>query len=134
MNRRHLVFALVATLVAAFFAAAASLAAWPLASYFLEHPEHFSRRMSQASSLGDSEPLRALAHNFSWTLSQLFREGSTIPRHNLTGNPQVFWPISVLLGLGLILHGHAAIRARLRGTAETRWLRPALRCCCWPGY
>lgn len=104
--------------VALLFGAAASLAAWPLAGYFLEHPEHFSRRISQAYSLGDAGPLRVLAHNFSWTLSQLFLEGSGISRHNLLGNPQIYWPISLLMGLGLAVQGHAAVRARLCGTAE----------------
>jgi len=102
--------------VALLFAAAASLAVWPLASHFLEHPEHFSRRMSQTSSLGAAEPLRMLAQNFSRTLSELFLEGSRQARNNLAGNPQVHWPISVLMGLGLAFQLSAAIRGRLRRT------------------
>ena len=105
--------------VALLFGATASLAAWPLASYFLEHPEHFFRRMSQASSLGDAEPLRALAQNLWRALSQLFLEGSRIPRHNLLGNPQLYWPISVLMGLGLAAQLNAAIRGRLRVSTES---------------
>jgi hypothetical protein len=105
--------------VALLFGAVASLAASPLASYFLEHPEHFFRRMSQASSLGDAEPLRALAQNLWRALSQLFLEGSRIPRHNLLGNPQLYWPISVLMGLGLAVQLNAAIRGRLRGSMES---------------
>ena len=72
--------------------------------------------MSQASSLGDAEPLRALAQNFSRALSQLFLEGSRLPRNNLGGNPQVHWPISILMGLGLAFQLSAAIRGRLRRT------------------
>ena len=104
--------------VALLFGAAASLVAWPLASHFLEHPEHFSKRMSQTSSLGDAGPLRALAGNFAWALSQLFLTGSALPRHGLLGNPQVDWPITALLGLGLAVQLGAAIRGRLRGTRE----------------
>ncbi|MDP3727607.1 MAG: hypothetical protein Q8R35_03135 [bacterium] len=100
--------------IAALFLFAALVAALPLGMYFLQHPADFFGRSAQVSIFSAESPLREFVKSNALTIGMLFFRGDCNPRHNLSCEPQLFWPIGVLFAIGLIL----AIQATLRGSQK----------------
>jgi hypothetical protein len=79
----------------------------PLANYYLQNPESFSRRADQVSTLphllaGNAGPL---LKNTGRTLGMFTFQGDTTDRYNLNGRPVFDWGNGLLfyLGLGLVV-------------------------------
>jgi 4-amino-4-deoxy-L-arabinose transferase-like glycosyltransferase len=89
--------------VAGAFVLGAFLAGLPIGLYYLAHPADFLGRTSQVSIFSAAEPLRDLGLNIIKTLGMFFVAGDWNPRHNISGAPQLFWPIGLLFLIGIPL-------------------------------
>ena len=107
-QRRHVY------LMVCFFLCSAIVAA-PLAWYFLSHPGDFGGRAMQLSLGKSSAPLEDLGVNTINTLGMFNLHGDANPRHNLSGKPELFWPVGLLFLLGI------ALGIRFLGK---RWAKP----------
>jgi 4-amino-4-deoxy-L-arabinose transferase-like glycosyltransferase len=88
-------------LSAALFGVVSAVVAAPLAHYFRTNPGSFSGRAAQISIFSSATPLRDLARNTWKTLAMLDIRGDTIWRHNVSGRPELFWPVGILFLLGI---------------------------------
>jgi hypothetical protein len=86
---------------AAVFLSTAMVVAAPLALYFLRHPDAFFARISQVSVLSSKNVEHRLWSNIRATALMLNVAGDRLARHNVTGRPEVFLPVGILLLLGL---------------------------------
>lgn len=78
------------------------LAFLPLGIYYFEHPADFMGRTSQVSVFSTQNPLKELALSAIKTLGQFNFVGDYNWRHNLSGSPQLFWPVGILFLIGII--------------------------------
>jgi 4-amino-4-deoxy-L-arabinose transferase-like glycosyltransferase len=85
----------------------------PLGIYFLENPADFFGRTTQVSVFASEEPLKNLALNTAKTLGMFNFAGDYNWRHNLSGQPQLFWPVGIMFLIGLF----TAIRRLMRDTS-----------------
>ncbi|PJE73019.1 MAG: hypothetical protein COV00_02400 [Candidatus Tagabacteria bacterium CG10_big_fil_rev_8_21_14_0_10_40_13] len=85
------------------FLLGAFIAGLPLGWYFLNNPADFLGRTSQISIFSVDSPLKALAENVFKTIGMLFWAGDYNWRHNLSGTPELFWPVAVLFLIGIML-------------------------------
>lgn len=74
---------------AIFMVAAAS----PLAYYYLTHPADFMGRAGQVSIFASKNPIQTLISSTLKTFGQFVFRGDLNWRHNLSGSPEVFWPL-----------------------------------------
>ncbi len=91
----------------AIFILFALIAAAPLGIYFLENPADFLGRTSQLSIFSTDAPLQQLGLNIVKTAGMFWIAGDYNWRHNLSGTPELWWPIGILFIIGII----TAIRA-----------------------
>ncbi|HXV26602.1 MAG TPA: glycosyltransferase family 39 protein [Candidatus Paceibacterota bacterium] len=99
----------------------------PLAWYFTSNPGTFTGRAGQVSVFASDEPLRDAAVNVVRTLGMFVYRGDLNWRHNLSGEPLLFWPVAALFAVGLArsllkvgrvlrTHGHfSSVHALLLG-------------------
>ena len=80
----------------------AFLAVLPLGIYFLKNPQDFFGRTSQISILSAENPLKELGLNIAKTVGMFFWAGDYNWRHNLSGEPMLWWPIGALFLIGII--------------------------------
>ncbi len=85
------------------FIATVFIVAAPIGWYFLKHPADFFGRTTQVSVTAAPHPLRDLALNTVKTLGMIDIRGDGNWRHNLSGRPEVFWPVGILFWLGICL-------------------------------
>ncbi|MFH0852471.1 MAG: hypothetical protein V1845_02630 [bacterium] len=83
------------------FAFGIILAVSPLAYYYLNNPADFMGRAGQVSIFASASPIKALFDATLKTLGQFVFRGDYNWRHNLSGAPQVFWPLIPFFLLGL---------------------------------
>jgi 4-amino-4-deoxy-L-arabinose transferase-like glycosyltransferase len=81
----------------------AFIAALPLGIYFLQNPQDFFGRASQVSIFAAENPLRALGLNIVKTVGMFFYRGDYNWRHNLSGAPQLWWPVAILFLIGILI-------------------------------
>jgi 4-amino-4-deoxy-L-arabinose transferase-like glycosyltransferase len=74
----------------------------PLMLYFATHPGEFAGRSAQVSVLASDAPLLNLAKNIVLTFGMFFVYGDANWRHNLAGQPILFWPVAALFAAGLL--------------------------------
>lgn len=74
--------------------------AWPIASYFYQHPEYFMGRSTQVSVLNSASPLKTTAWSLFKTLGEFNIYGDSNWRHNLSGQPLLLYPVGLLFLLG----------------------------------
>ena len=85
------------------FVASALVIALPLLVFFLIHPDQFfSRTGAYLSVFGQSSPLKELATSVIRTLSMFNFHGDWNWRHNVSGDPELVWPIGILFIVGFI--------------------------------
>jgi len=91
---------------AAVFAAAAAVVVAPLAMYFATHPGTFFGRTSQLSVWRAGRPApvagREAVLNIWRTARMFFTHGDYNWRHNYPWRAEVFWPVALLLVIGVI--------------------------------
>jgi hypothetical protein len=85
------------------FLIGAAISAAPLLLYFYNNPQDFFGRTAQVSIFSLNSPLFELAKNILKTAGMFFVVGDMNWRHNLAGAPQLWWPLSALFLIGLIL-------------------------------
>jgi 4-amino-4-deoxy-L-arabinose transferase-like glycosyltransferase len=97
----------------------AILIAIPLGWHFYTHPDEFLGRTSQVSIFSASNPILALTINTVKTLGMFSFVGDFNGRHNLAGDPQLYWPVGAFFLIGFVrsiikvrkswkIHGHAS--------------------------
>ncbi len=102
---------------------AALLAVLPLALYFLGHPADFFRRVSEVSLMASPRPIQQLLFNIGKTVGMYAFAGDENWRHNLSGQPMLFWPVAILCFIGI---GLAVFRQRWLLTFWVAGMLPAI--------
>ncbi|MEK7078281.1 MAG: glycosyltransferase family 39 protein [Patescibacteria group bacterium] len=87
----------------------ALIAASPLLIYYLKNPADFLGRAAQVSIFNSPAPVKALTESVIKTLSMFNIYGDGNWRHNLSGRPELFWPI----GLGFLIGFITIVRHRM---------------------
>jgi len=85
------------------FLIGAAISAAPLLFYFYNNPQDFFGRTAQVSIFSLNSPVFELAKNILKTAGMFFVAGDMNWRHNLAGAPQLWWPISILFLIGIII-------------------------------
>ncbi len=75
----------------------------PLLFYFYQNPADFLGRTSQISVFSSENPIKDLALNTVKTFGMFWYQGDYNWRHNFSGRPELFWPIGILFGLGILM-------------------------------
>jgi len=84
------------------FALFSLLAFAPLGYHFLKNPADFMGRTSQVSVFSSETPLKDLALNTLKTLGMFGVVGDYNWRHNISANPQLFWPVGTIFLIGVL--------------------------------
>ena len=79
------------------------IVALPIGWYYLKHPADFLGRTAQVSIFSSPSPIKALAWNTVKTLGMFNVRGDYNWRHNISGAPELFWPVGILFLIGIIL-------------------------------
>ncbi|MEK7195188.1 MAG: glycosyltransferase family 39 protein [Patescibacteria group bacterium] len=74
----------------------------PLGVYFIQNPADFLGRTSQVSIFASLSPVKDLLLNTVKTLGMFNFVGDYNWRHNLSGKPELFWPVGILFIVGII--------------------------------
>ncbi len=91
----------------------------PLAVYFLQNPQDFLGRTSQISVFSSSNPLKALILNVAKTAAMFNFAGDYNWRHNISGKPELFWPVGILFLVGIFVALKRLIKKIKVGASET---------------
>ncbi len=75
----------------------------PIGLYFLGHPGDFFGRTSQISVSSSQSPLQDLALNIAKTALMFNVSGDYNWRQNISGAPELFWPVGILFLLGIVI-------------------------------
>ena len=102
--------------VLAISAAAALIVALPLIKYFAVHPQFLFARADLVSVFALPHPVRAFGYSVVHTLPMLNWRGDANWRHNLSGAPEVLWPVGIAFLIGVVL----AVRAWWRSGVAAR--------------
>jgi hypothetical protein len=92
------------------------LVALPIGWYYLHHPAEFFNRTAQLSVAKSTTPLAAIAGNTYKTALMFNWRGDRNWRHNISREPELFWPVGICFLLGMIL-GATAFPKRSSGLA-----------------
>jgi hypothetical protein len=89
----------------ALFTAVVCLVAAPIGWYFVMHPGDFFQRTAEISVTGAKNPFYRLLANAGRTALMLNVHGDNNWRHNISGAPELFWPVGLLFlfGFGLAI-------------------------------
>ncbi len=85
------------------FTLAALITAFPLIYYFINNPGTFFGRLGQVSVFSQENPIKSFLISTFAHLYMLNIRGDCNWRHNLSGSPQLFFPIGILFILGLAI-------------------------------
>lgn len=77
--------------------------ALPIGFYFLGHPQDFVGRSGQVSIFSAHSPAREFLKSTTLTLGMFNIQGDCNPRHNLSCQRQLFWPVGILFLIGLCI-------------------------------
>lgn len=101
--------------ISAVFILAVFLVGAPIGWYFLKHPADFFGRTSEVSVTHSASPLKDLSLNIVKTIGMLNIQGDGNWRHNLSGRPELFWPVGILFWAGIIIGAREIFRNRTNG-------------------
>ncbi len=93
------------------FIVATFIVAAPIGWYFVKHPGDFFGRTTEIAVTNSTNPVGHFAVNFAKTIGMLNFHGDDNWRHNLSGAPELFWPIGLLFLLGAALGIYWLVRA-----------------------
>ncbi len=88
-------------LTASGYALIAILVALPLGLYFLKNPQDFMGRTTQISIFNSPTLIKDLAFNILVTAGMFNFIGDFNWRHNIAGQPLLFWPVGILFLIGI---------------------------------
>jgi 4-amino-4-deoxy-L-arabinose transferase-like glycosyltransferase len=88
---------------AALFIAVTFIVAAPLGWYFVQHPADFFGRTAQISVTNAQNPLHDFAVNVAKEVLMFNWHGDYNWRQNISGSPELFWPVGILFVLGIIV-------------------------------
>lgn len=83
------------------FIIATFIVAAPIGWYFVKHPADFFGRTSEISVTNASSPVTDFAANTAKTLLMFNIHGDDNWRHNVSGEPELFWPVGILFLAGI---------------------------------
>ena len=86
----------------ALFIAATAIVALPIGLYFLQHPGDFFGRTSEIAVTNSSSPIRDFAMNLVKTAGMFNFVGDGNWRHNVSGAPELWWPVGILFVIGIL--------------------------------
>ena len=81
----------------------AFLVALPLGIYFLCHPQDFFGRLGPISIFAQKDFISAFRESLFKHLLMFNFAGDRNWRHNISGSPQLFWPIGILFLIGILI-------------------------------
>jgi len=87
----------------AVFLVFAFITAAPIGWYFLKHPSDFFGRTAEISVTNTQNPVRDFAVNILKTALMFNFRGDDNWRHNVSGAPELFWPVGILFIIGIML-------------------------------
>ena len=79
------------------------ITAAPIGWYFLKHPADFFGRTAEISIANATNPVRDFAVNIVKTVLMFNFHGDNNWRQNISGAPELFWPVGILFVLGILL-------------------------------
>jgi 4-amino-4-deoxy-L-arabinose transferase-like glycosyltransferase len=112
---------------ASVFIIAVFIVAAPIGIYFLKHPGDFFGRTSQIAVTNSGSPVSHFLVNLSKTALMFNVRGDDNWRHNLSGAPELFWPVGILFVIGVII----GIRALISRSRKSQQLFPLLLVFSW---
>lgn len=83
------------------FALGVVIAASPMIYYFYNNPADFMGRATQVSVFASENPALTLAWSATKTIGQFIVYGDPNQRHNISGSPQIFWPLIPFFVIGI---------------------------------
>lgn len=86
----------------------------PLIIYFLTHPDSFFGRAAGLSVFNSATPFSSLISNLVKTLGMLNVQGDLNWRHNVSGRPELFWPVGLLFWVGVLVGFVALVKPLAR--------------------
>ena len=86
---------------AVIFIVAIFIVAAPIGYYFVTHPADFFGRTSEIAVTNSGSPVAHFALNLGKTLLMFNVHGDDNWRHNVSGAPELFWPVGILFLIGL---------------------------------
>jgi 4-amino-4-deoxy-L-arabinose transferase-like glycosyltransferase len=84
------------------FVIAAFIVAAPMGWYFVQHPADFFGRASQISIMTAASPIEVFIGNTAETIFMFNVHGDHNWRHNVSGAPELFFPVGILFLIGII--------------------------------
>ena len=92
----------------------------PLVLYFAAHPDSFLGRAAGLSVFNSDAPVKNLLSNAVKTVGMLNWQGDLNWRHNVSGKPELFWPVGLLFWAGVLLGVNRIAKrfARNRATSQ----------------
>ena len=75
----------------------------PLGIYFLHHPSYFLSRAASVSVFAQSHPLRDTFISLYKHLTMFNFRGDSNWRHNISGSPELLWPVGLLFIWGIVI-------------------------------
>jgi len=79
------------------------IVALPIGFYFLKNPQNFLGRSSQISIFGQENIPKAFSKSAILHLAMFNFYGDPNWRHNLSGSPQLLWPVGILFLIGIFI-------------------------------
>jgi 4-amino-4-deoxy-L-arabinose transferase-like glycosyltransferase len=79
------------------------LVAAPIGWYFAKHPADFFGRTAEISVTSTSDPVGVFAKNVGKELLMLNWRGDSNWRQNISGAPELFWPVGIIFLVGFFL-------------------------------
>jgi 4-amino-4-deoxy-L-arabinose transferase-like glycosyltransferase len=79
------------------------LVAAPIGYYFVQHPADFFGRTAEISVTNSSNPIGIFAKNLGKELLMLNWRGDSNWRQNISGAPELFWPVGIIFVVGFAL-------------------------------
>ncbi|HVM76992.1 MAG TPA: glycosyltransferase family 39 protein [Candidatus Paceibacterota bacterium] len=101
------------------FVAATFIIAAPIGYYYAQHPADFFGRTSEISVTNSGNPTMDFAANLGKELAMFNFRGDDNWRHNLSGAPELFWPVGILFVFGIILGVYALVKKSKRSTPKS---------------
>jgi len=90
----------------------AVIAALPLGVYFLNHPTDFLGRTAQISVFDTPSPISTIIENTLQTFGMFWFQGDGNWRHNVSGAPELWFPVGILFALGIVMHASSLRRKK----------------------